>query len=66
MEIQCSFINYKNPFVVYELDILSLDLNANFELKDCLFVAVKLMLILKTNPNLDMNWIQVISILLIK
>ena len=38
-----------NSFVVYELDILSLDLNPDFKLKDCLFGAVKL----TVNVNLD-------------
>ena len=34
--------NVENLFIVYELDRWSQDLNAKFNLKDCLFGAVKL------------------------
>ena len=41
--------NVENLFIVYELDRWSQDLNAKFNLKDCLFGAVKLTM--NVNPN---------------
>ena len=41
--------NVVNLYIVYELNIWSQDLNADFTLKDCLFGAVKLTK--NANPN---------------
>ena len=41
--------NVENLFIVYELDRWSQDLNAKFNLKDCLFGAVKLRMLILIN-----------------